>query len=112
MSGYVSQIDIVHGTLDLLIPHAFGPGPKHGGGLSRPIEQITGGTFVVKPGSLVRALHRPEERGWLRAPWGDSENNRRATHHQSTGAGRTQLLEETVRRRRFACAIRRALKAT
>ena len=67
----------------------------HGLGISRRIAQITGDTFQVKPGSLFPALHRMEEAGWLSATWGESENNRKATFHALTKAGRRQFKEET-----------------
>lgn len=108
----MSKADLLQGTLDLLILQALRPGPHHGLGVSRRIEQITGGTFVVKPGSLFPALHRLEERRWLRASWGESENNRRAKFYQLTVAGRKQLDEETQQWQRVALAMQRALKAT
>lgn len=108
----MSKADLLQGTLDLLILRALRLGPNHGLGVSRRIEQITGGTFLVKPGSLFPALHRLEERGWLRASWGESENKRRAKYYQLTPAGRTQLQEETDQWQRVALAIQRALKAT
>ena len=67
----------------------------HGLGISRRIQQVTGGTFVVKPGSLFPALHRMEEVGWISAFWGESENNRRAKYYRLTKAGRKQLEVET-----------------
>ena len=108
----MSKADLLQGTLDLLILQALRPGPYHGLGVSRRVEHMTRGTFVVKPGSLFPALHRLEERGWLRASWGDSENNRRAKYYQLTAAGRKQLQEETDQWQRVALAMRRALKAT
>ncbi|HKU28227.1 MAG TPA: helix-turn-helix transcriptional regulator, partial [Candidatus Sulfotelmatobacter sp.] len=68
---------LLQGTLDLLILKSLVAGEKHGLGISRRIQQITGGTFDVKPGSLFPALHRLEEEGWISSFWGDSENNRR-----------------------------------
>ncbi|MGC1187789.1 MAG: PadR family transcriptional regulator, partial [Candidatus Acidiferrales bacterium] len=83
--------ELVQGTLDLLILKALALGPRHGLGISRRIEQVTRGTFQVKPGSLFPALHRMEEEGWLSSSWGESENNRRAKFYQLTRAGRRQL---------------------
>jgi PadR family transcriptional regulator PadR len=74
-----SQANLLQGTLDLLILKAIGDGELHGLAVSRRVEQITRGTFQVKPGSLFPALHRMEEAGWLSSFWGDSENNRRAS---------------------------------
>ena len=73
-----SRTTLLQGTLDLLILKALTTGEQHGLGVSRRIEQITGGTFVVQPGSLFPALHRLEEAGWLASTWQPSENNRRA----------------------------------
>jgi PadR family transcriptional regulator, regulatory protein PadR len=73
-----SQVNLLQGTLDLLILKAVGEGELHGLGVSRRIEQMTHGAFQVKPGSLFPALHRMEEAGWLSSFWSESENNRRA----------------------------------
>ncbi len=102
---------LLQGTLDLLILKSLALGSLHGLGISRRIEQITHGTFVVKPGSLFPALHRMEEQGWLEAEWGASETNRRAKYYRLTRAGRKQLGEETARWSRIAGAIGRALEA-
>src|SRR6266576_1852178 len=77
----------------------------HGLGISRRIQQITGGTFVVKPGSLFPALHRMEEEGWTSSFWGDSENHRRAKYYRLTKAGRKQLEAESRRWGRISWAI-------
>ena len=102
---------LLQGTLDLLILKALSAGELHGLGVSRRIEQITGGTFVVQPGSLFPALHRLEEAGWLASYWEASENNRRAKYYELTKAGRRQLGEETQQWNRIAVAIARALEA-
>src|SRR5918911_3453693 len=86
---------LLQGTLDMLILKALAASELHGLGVSRRIEQITGGTFVVQPGSLFPALHRLEESGWLTSTWEASENNRRAKYYALTKAGRKQLGEET-----------------
>jgi PadR family transcriptional regulator, regulatory protein PadR len=83
--------NLLQGTLDLLILKSLALGGLHGLGVSRRIEQITRGTFRVKPGSLFPALHRMEEAGWLAAAWGASENNRRAKYYRLTKVGRKQL---------------------
>src|ERR1700738_4342867 len=88
------KANLLQGTLDLLILKALGPGELHGLGVSRVIEQITRGTFLVKPGSLFPALHRMEEAGWLSSFWGDSENNRRAKYYRLTKGGRAELAVE------------------
>ena len=101
---------LLQGTLDLLILKALSTGDLHGLGVSRRIEQMTGGTFVVQPGSLFPALHRLEEAGWLSAGWRPSENNRRAKYYALTRRGRRQLGEEAAQWNRIALAIGRALE--
>jgi transcriptional regulator len=102
---------LLQGTLDLLILKALAAGELHGLGVSRRVEQITGGTFLVRPGSLFPALHRLEEAGWLESAWQASENNRRAKYYALTKAGRKQLGEETAQWNTIALAIARALEA-
>ena len=106
------QTNLLQGTLDLLILKALGTGELHGLGISRRIEQITHGTFLVKPGSLFPALHRMEEAGWLSSFWGESENNRRAKFYRITRAGKSQLEVEKEEWARVAVAMANALKAT
>ena len=102
---------LLQGTLDLLILKALSTGELHGLGVSRRVEQLTGGTFVVQPGSLFPALHRLEEAGWLEADWQPSENNRRAKYYRLTRTCKKQLGEETAQWNRIALAIARALEA-
>lgn len=106
------QTNLLQGTLDLLILKSLTMGELHGLGVSRRIEQITRGTFQVKPGSLFPALHRMEEAGWLTSFWGDSENNRRAKYYRLTKAGERQLGEEAAEWQKIALAMTNALKAT
>src|SRR5579872_5069800 len=106
-----TQTNLLQGTLDLLILKTLALDELHGLGISRRIEQITNGTFQVKPGSLFPALHRMEEAGWLSSSWGESENNRRAKYYRLTKAGRKQLETETERWSRISLAIARALEA-
>ncbi len=106
-----NQTNLLQGTLDLLILKAIGMGELHGLGISRRIEQITRGTFQVKPGSLFPALHRMEEAGWLTSFWGESENNRRAKFYRRTRAGERQLGIETEQWTTIARAMADALKA-
>jgi len=103
---------LLQGTLDLLILKSLVAGEMHGLGVSRRIQQITGGTFVVKPGSLFPALHRMEEEGWISSFWGESENNRRAKYYRLTRAGQRQLEAETKRWGRISLAIGQALEAS
>ena len=107
-----NQTNLLQGTLDLLILKAIGESEMHGLGVSRRVEQITGGAFSVKPGSLFPALHRMEEAGWLSSAWGESENNRRARFYRLTRAGRRQLGEETEQWNRIALAMTSALRST
>src|SRR6185436_12047919 len=106
------RTDLLQGTLHLLVLKALSLGPLHGLGVSQRIEQVTKGTFQVKPGSLFPALHRMEEAGWLKSSWGESENNRRAKYYRLTKAGQRQLEAETEDWQRIAIAITSALKAT
>jgi transcriptional regulator len=107
-----TQTNLLQGTLDLLILKTLSLGELHGLAVSRRIEQITKGTFQVKPGSLFPALHRMEESGWLVSSWGESENKRRAKYYRLSRAGRKQLEEETRDWDRVALAIANALQAT
>jgi transcriptional regulator len=86
--------EILRGTLDMLILKTLSLAPMHGLGISRRIEQITEGVFVVKPGSLFPALNRMEQEGWISGSWGESENNRRAKYYSLTPAGVSRLGEE------------------
>ena|ERR1700677_2298623 len=108
----VKQATLLQGTLDLLILKSLGAGDLHGLGVSRRIEQITQGAFLVKPGSLFPALHRLEEAGWLSSSWGESENRRRAKFYRLTKAGRAQLDVETEEWTRIALAMTNALAAS
>ena len=106
------RTNLLQGTLDLLILRALLPGEMHGLAISRRIEQMTGGTFQVKPGSLFPALHRMEENGWLKSSWGVSDNNRKAKYYQLTKTGQRQLDAETAEWNQISLAITRALNAT
>ena len=103
---------LLQGTLDLLILKSLVAGELHGLGISRRIQQVTRGTFAVKPGSLFPALHRMEEEGWLSSFWGDSENNRRAKYYRLTKPGRKQLEVESQRWSRISLAIAQALQTS
>jgi PadR family transcriptional regulator, regulatory protein PadR len=107
-----TQTNLLQGTLDLLILKALALGELHGLGVARRVEQITRGTFQVKPGSLFPALHRMEEAGWLASSWGASENNRRAKFYRLSRAGQKQLGVEAEEWGRVSVAIARALRAT
>ena len=108
----VKQTNLLQGTLDLLVLKALMPGELHGLGISRRIDQMTHGTFQVKPGSLFPARHRMEEAGWLKAVWGESENNRKAKYYTLTKAGERQLGTETEEWQKIAMAMTNALEAS
>jgi len=107
----MSRIELLQGTLDMLVLTALKLETNHGLGISRRIHQITRGTFDVRPGSLYTALHRLEEKGWLVARWDESDKNRRAKYYQLTPAGKRQLAAETENWERISLAITRALRA-
>jgi PadR family transcriptional regulator, regulatory protein PadR len=98
--------------MDILVLKSVIAGEMRGLGISRRVQQITGGTFAVKPGSLFPALHRMEEEGWISSFWGDSENNRRAKFYRLTKAGTKQLKLETKRWGRISWAIAQALETS
>jgi transcriptional regulator len=87
-------MEILQGTLDLLILRALELQPMHGVGIADRIQQVTRGAFVIKPGSLFPALRRIEQKSWIEGEWGPSENNRRARYYRLTRSGRAQLAEE------------------
>src|SRR6266480_5590251 len=89
-----TRIELPQGTLDLLILKAVGLGPQHGWAISERIQQISSDVLQVQQGSLYPALHRLERRGWVKAQWGVSENNRRAKYYDLTKSGRKQLETE------------------
>jgi len=102
--------DLLQGTLDLLILKSLQHEPMHGFGISVRIRQMSDEVLQVEQGSLYPALYRLEERGWIRAEWGVSENNRRARFYELTAAGRKQLTAETDEWRRVSAAINLVLK--
>ncbi|PYX96134.1 MAG: PadR family transcriptional regulator [Acidobacteria bacterium] len=106
------QTALLQGTLDLLILKSLALDQMHGLGIARRVEQITRGTFQVKPGSLFPALHRMEEEGWVTSEWGESENNRRAKYYRLTKTGRKQLETESERWSRISLAIAQALASS
>src|SRR6266853_3223209 len=100
-----SHLDLLQGTLDLLILRTLRAGPMHGWAISERIQQISGEVLQVNQGSLYPAMHRLEHRGWIKAEWGISELGRRARFYQLTAAGRKQLERETDNWARLAVAI-------
>jgi transcriptional regulator len=107
-----NETPLLPGTLDLLILKALSLQPLHGLGVSRRIEQITRGAYHVGPGSLFPALHRLEQRGWLAASEGASENKRKAKFYRLTTAGQRQLEKEKRSWARVVDVMRTALEAT
>lgn len=107
-----ARTELLRGTLDLLILRTLTLNPDHGVGIARRIQQITKGTFEVKPGSLFPALHRLEEKGWLSSEWGESENLRRAKYYKLTRTGRKQVENEMANWKRVSAAITWAIEAT
>ena len=105
------KTDLLQGTLDLLILKTLAPGPMHGWGIALRIQQMSSEVLKVQQGSLYPALHRLEQRGWIDAEWGDSENNRKAKYYRLTKAGRKQLEVETDNWERLAAAVAQILTA-
>jgi PadR family transcriptional regulator len=97
--------DLVQGTLDLLILKTVAPGPRHGWGIAQRIRQVSGEVLQVNQGALYPALHRLEQNGWIRAKWGESDNNRRAKYYSLTPAGRRYLDQEEANWKRLSTAI-------
>ena len=103
------RLELLQGTLDLLILRTLIFGPEHGQGIARGIQRTTEDELLVEHGALYPALQRLEERGWIAAEWGTSTNNRKARFYRLTRLGRRQLVKETAKWRRLAAAIGRVL---
>jgi transcriptional regulator len=101
------KADLLQGTLDLLILKTLELEPMHGWGVTQRIQQVSDSVLQVNQGSLYPALHRLEERGWIRALWGVSENNRQARYYELTARGRKQLAEEKENWLRLSEAVAR-----
>ena len=104
--------ELLQGTLDLLILKSLQHEPMHGFAIVTRIRQMSDEVLQVEQGSLYPALYRLEDRGWIKAEWGTSENNRRARFDELTAAGRKQLAAETEDWLRVSAAINLVLKAT
>ena len=100
-----NRIDLPQGTLDLLILKTLALGPQHGWAVSERIQQVSSDVLRVKQGSLYPALHRLERRGWIKAHWGASENNRRAKFYELTRSGRKQLQDEADAWQKLIAAV-------
>jgi transcriptional regulator len=99
------RLDLPQGTLDLLILKSLSTGAMHGWAISERIRAVSGEALQVPQGSLYPALHRLERRGWIRAKWGASENNRRAKYYELTRAGEKQLARETAAWEQLTAAV-------
>ena len=97
--------DLLQGTLDLLILRTLAPGPMHGWGVAQRIQQVSNDVLQIGQGSLYPALYRLEYKGWIRAEWGSSENNRKAKFYRLTTAGQKQLESELESWDRLSAAI-------
>ncbi len=104
------RIELPQGTLDLLILKTVALGPQHGWAISERIQQISRAVLQVQQGSLYPALHRLERRGWIKASWGTSDNNRRAKFYELTRIGRKQLEAEAATWRKLAVAVSQVLE--
>ena len=104
-------LELMKGTLDVLVLKTLSWEPMHGYGVSRWIRRRTGGTLDVEDAALYQALHRMEGRGWLESEWGRSENNRRAKFYRLTKKGRAQLRRQTSDMRKYVEALTRVLDA-
>ena len=105
-----TALDLLQGTVDVLILRTLSWAPMHGYAVSRWIRERTEGVLGIEDAALYQALHRLERNGWIEAEWGLSENNRRAKFYQLTAEGRKQLRQETATWRRYADAVFKVLE--
>ncbi len=108
----MATIELPQGTLDLLILRTLALEPMHGWAISERVQQISADVLRIQQGSLYPALHRLERRGWIKARWGVSDNNRKAKYYELTANGRKQLELEEDAWRKMTAAVGRVLKAT
>ena len=104
------RLDLPQGTLDLLILKALSLGPQHGWAISERLHQVSHATLQIPQGSLYPALHRLERRGWIKARWGSSDNNRRAKYYELTRTGAKQLAAEADIWRQLTAAVALVLR--
>jgi|SRR4051812_31764397 len=104
------RIELPQGTLDLLILKTLGLGAQHGWAISERVQQISRDVLQIQQGSLYPALHRLERRGWIKARWGTSENNRRAKYYELTKSGQRQLKAEESAWRKLTAAVAQVLE--
>jgi PadR family transcriptional regulator PadR len=105
------RVDLPQGTLDLLILKTLAVEPKHGWAISERLHQISSATLHIRQGSLYPALHRLERRGWIKAEWGASDNNRRAKYYELTKRGRARLDEEISAWHKLSAAVASVLES-
>lgn len=105
------RLELPQGTLDLLILKAVALQPRHGWEISERLHQISSATLSIRQGSLYPALHRLERRGWLKARWGISDNNRRAKYYELTRSGRARLESEMTAWRKLAASVAQVLES-
>jgi PadR family transcriptional regulator, regulatory protein PadR len=101
----MAALELLQGTLDLLVLKTLTWGPTHGYGVARMIRERSGDVFLVEEGALYPALHRLEKQGWIESEWGISENNRKAKFYRLTSRGRAQLRTELATWNRYAKAV-------
>src|SRR6476660_4188077 len=106
------SLDLLQGTLDVLVLRALTWGPMHGYAVARFINRGSDGTFKVLDGALYTSLHRMEERGWVESEWGNSETGKRAKFYRLTTAGRRAVRSETTNWNDYVAAVARVLAAT
>jgi PadR family transcriptional regulator PadR len=112
MTDATEQLDLLQGTLDVLILKTLCWGPRHGYAVARWIHEVSEDVLRVEEGALYPALHRLERRGWIESEWGLSENNRRAKYYQLTAQGRQQLRAKATTWAQYAAAVTRVLGVT
>ena len=105
------QMNLLQGTLDVLVLKALGNDPRHGYGVAEWVRRTTGGTLQIEDGALYTSLHRMEKRGWITAEWGVSANNRRAKYYSLTKSGRAELAKASKDWARYADAVFKVLRS-
>jgi len=106
-----ARLELPQGTLDLLILKTLALGPRHGWAISERLHQISSAALTVRQGSLYPALHRLERRGWIKARWGTSDNNRRAKYYELTRRGRERLDAEISAWRKLSAAVAQVIES-
>jgi PadR family transcriptional regulator PadR len=104
------RIELPQGTVDLLILRTLMTGPQHGWAISERVQQVSSEVLSIRQGSLYPALHRLERRGWIKAKWGSSDNNRRAKYYELTRSGHKQLETEAEAWRKLSIAVEQVLE--